>query len=395
MSRLKGTFVLMQITFAQPTVGDMVANHEVTSSITGERFPLRNFNGRHAVLLFCPNEQMPEAVETLKAFSAAHEKFAERGILVVMISLSPPEKLKTMAEEMKLPFMVVSDPLLRASAGAGALRPKDAAPGSTTRLELNAMRRTLLLTPDSRIQRIYDNPSPETHPQEVLNDFAAATTMEPPRKIGTHAPVLLIPNVLSPELCQRLIALWHEENEDSGFMRQVEGKTVGMYDYNHKIRRDHFLKPGEVLESVKRPISTRVIPAMRMAFNYEVTRFEDIRVACYDAARGGYFRPHRDNTTEATAHRRFAMSLLLNDDYEGGALRFPEYGLHEYRPGIGGAVVFSCSLLHEAMDVTAGRRFVMLTFFYGDREAKLREEYSLRTGGQYRAGQGATAPAAQ
>lgn len=111
---------------------------------------------------------------------------------------------------------------------------------------------------------------------------------------------------------------------------------------------------------------------MKRAFNYDVTRREDFRIACYDAARGGYFRPHRDNTTDGTAHRRFAMSLFLNGDYEGGRLRFPEYGPHRYRPEAGGAVVFSCSLLHEATDVTAGRRFVLLSFFYGEREARAR-----------------------
>ncbi|HUB25447.1 MAG TPA: 2OG-Fe(II) oxygenase, partial [Tepidisphaeraceae bacterium] len=76
----------------------------------------------------------------------------------------------------------------------------------------------------------------------------------------------------------------------------------------------------------------------------------------------------------------------LNDDYEGGYLRFPEYGPNLYRPTGGGACVFGCSLLHEATDVTAGRRFVLLTFLYGEKEAKLREEYAKRTGGGYRAG---------
>jgi predicted 2-oxoglutarate/Fe(II)-dependent dioxygenase YbiX len=79
------------------------------------------------------------------------------------------------------------------------------------------------------------------------------------------------------------------------------------------------------------------------------------------------------------------MSLLLNDDYEGGYLRFPEYGLHRYRTKAGGACIFSCSLLHEATDVTAGLRFELLSFFYGEAEAKMREEYNKRTGRAYRA----------
>ena len=47
------------------------------------------------------------------------------------------------------------------------------------------------------------------------------------------------------------------------------------------------------------------------------------------------------------------MSLNLNaGEYEGGFLRFPEYGPNLYMPETGCAVVFSCSLLHEALAVT-------------------------------------------
>jgi predicted 2-oxoglutarate/Fe(II)-dependent dioxygenase YbiX len=163
-------------------------------------------------------------------------------------------------------------------------------------------------------------------------------------------------------------------------------KTVGKFDYNSKIRRDHFIPRGSELDKEARTwIARHVVPEVFKAFNYEVTRLEDMKIACYDAARGGYFRPHRDNTTGATAHRRFAVSVLLNDEYEGGYLRFPEYAPHMYRPKAGGAAVFGCSLLHEATDVTAGRRFVLLTFLYGEKEAKAREEYARKTGGDYRA----------
>ena len=57
------------------------------------------------------------------------------------------------------------------------------------------------------------------------------------------------------------------------------------------------------------------------------------------------------------------MSLNLNDDYEGGELTFPEFGPTLYKPRAGMAAVFSCSLLHEALPVTRGRRFVLTTFF--------------------------------
>lgn len=98
-------------------------------------------------------------------------------------------------------------------------------------------------------------------------------------------------------------------------------------------------------------------------------------VACYDSAAGGHFRAHRDNTTKGTAHRRFAVSINLNaEDFEGGDLCFPEFGDRLYRPPTGGAVVFSCSLLHEARPVTSGRRFAFLPLLYDDAAAAIREQ---------------------
>jgi hypothetical protein len=43
-------------------------------------------------------------------------------------------------------------------------------------------------------------------------------------------------------------------------------------------------------------------------------------------------------------------------------------------------------MMSDSDAATAGRRFALLSFLYGEKEAKLREEYNLRTGGQYRAG---------
>jgi hypothetical protein len=217
---------------------------------------------------------------------------------------------------------------------------------------------------------------------EVVTFLEEVAASNMPRQQKRHAPVLVIPRVLSPAFCKELIAVWETQgNEESGFMRQVDGQTVGVHDYGQKIRRDHFLTEGPIKQRAMHYIYHRVRPLIRQAFNFDVTRFEDFRIACYDSSRGGYFRPHRDNTTTGTAHRVFAMSLNLNEgEYEGGFLRFPEFGQDGYRPGIGEAVVFSCSLLHEATDVSAGRRFVLLTFLYGEREGRARQEVARRGG---------------
>jgi predicted 2-oxoglutarate/Fe(II)-dependent dioxygenase YbiX len=97
-------------------------------------------------------------------------------------------------------------------------------------------------------------------------------------------------------------------------------------------------------------------------------------VARYAAEDGGHFRAHRDNTTRATAHRRFAVSINLNEDYEGGEISFPEYGPRSLKPPAGGAVIFSCSLLHQVSKMTRGARYAFLPFLYDDAAAKIRQE---------------------
>ncbi len=51
---------------------------------------------------------------------------------------------------------------------------------------------------------------------------------------------------------------------------------------------------------------------------------------------------------------------------------FPEFGSLTYRAATGEAIVFYCSLLHEALPVSRGRRFAFLPFLYDEAAAKVR-----------------------
>lgn len=200
--------------------------------------------------------------------------------------------------------------------------------------------------------------------------------------VELHAPVLVVPRLFEPELCQALIAAYEADGgEASGFMREVEGRTVEIRDPNHKIRRDLMLPPGELRDAVRARIQRRLAPQIAKAFQFTATRMERDLVACYDAADHGFFRAHRDNTTKGTAHRRFAVTINLNaEDYDGGDLRFPEFGPRSYRAPTGGAVVFSCSLLHEALPVTRGKRYAFLPFLYDEAGAQIRERNAEHVG---------------
>ena len=188
------------------------------------------------------------------------------------------------------------------------------------------------------------------------------------------APVVMIPEVLDTAMCRRLIAEYESHGgKPSGFMREVAGKTVLLTDPEHKQRRDYLIEDQGLRRELMDCVVTSIVPIVERTFQFKATRMERYLVGCYTAGEG-HFRPHRDNTTKGTAHRRFAVTINLNTgDYEGGGLRFPEFGERHYAAPIGGAIVFSCSLLHEALPVTKGERFAFLPFLYDDAAAVARE----------------------
>ncbi|WP_395019040.1 2OG-Fe(II) oxygenase family protein [Dongia sp.] len=178
------------------------------------------------------------------------------------------------------------------------------------------------------------------------------------------APVLLVPNVLTPGQCRALIDRWHElGNEEGHVYSVVKGEESRRIDKSMKSRRDHRIMDEAVLQELATVVGRRIGPELNKAFGFGKFRFDRFVVTCYDAERGDFFRRHRDNEAKATADRRFALTLNLNtEEYEGGGLIFPEYGPHRYNPPTGGAILFSCSLLHEALPITKGRRFTLLNF---------------------------------
>jgi predicted 2-oxoglutarate/Fe(II)-dependent dioxygenase YbiX len=196
---------------------------------------------------------------------------------------------------------------------------------------------------------------------EVTALLAAAAHRDAPTIVTAQAPVLLLPGALPSEWCQRLIDVWHDAG---GVDTGVERDGAEVLDDAYKRRRDHTVRDPDLMRELSTVVGRRVMPEVRKAFAYRATRFEGFKIACYEADTGGFFRAHRDNLTRATAHRVFALTLNLNDAYSGGELRFGEYGNQLYRPDAGAALVFSCSQLHEVREVTAGRRFVLLSFLF-------------------------------
>ncbi len=249
-----------------------------------------------------------------------------------------------------------ADPLLTFVDGEGEVRDRfTASPGMTVVLDANLRILGSGWAQDQQGRR------------EMVADLLAVLPADADVTVSAQAPVLLVPRVLSPAQCERLMTLWADSGaQETGVETTVEQTRSEVRNVKAKRRRDLTVTDQALTGELAQMVGQVVMPEIRRAHHYRATRFEGFKIGCYDEASAGFFSAHRDNLSPSTLHRRFALSLNLNDDYAGGEVRFPEFGPMRYRPPAGGALVFSGSLLHEVLPVTRGRRFVLLSFLWGD-----------------------------
>lgn len=78
---------------------------------------------------------------------------------------------------------------------------------------------------------------------------------------------------------------------------------------------------------------------------------------------GDFYLPHTDTTPEQE-YRYFTVLCYLNDDFRGGQTSFPQLD-HAVKPRAGKAIVFPSSYLHAAEPLTAGEKYVVVTWLTG------------------------------
>jgi predicted 2-oxoglutarate/Fe(II)-dependent dioxygenase YbiX len=197
----------------------------------------------------------------------------------------------------------------------------------------------------------------------------------PFRILGFEAPtpVLMLPDVFEAELCRYLIDR-HQANgaRESGFMQELNGIAVETYDPAWKRRTDYIIADAALIEPIEARMARRIGTMLQKVFHFKLSRIERHLIACYSAEDGGHFGSHRDDTVKATQHRRFAVSINLNDDFDGGEVSFPEFSDRRFKAPIGAALIFSSSLLHRVAKVTRGRRYAFLPFCHDEEAEKVR-----------------------
>lgn len=322
--------------------------------------------GRYIVLSFLGSAGHPVLQAAVQGLAAHRTRFAQIDTLLLGVSIDPDDE--------RLARMVRHDP------GIEFIWDFDRAVSSlygAARADSPAYHpHTLILDRGMRIAAVI--PFVEQRAGQHFDDVVQALDSLPPLfSLGGFPPILQVPGVFEPDFCRHLIGAFERHGsggQDIGVLRNVDGQTVRVVNDPAKRRRDYEITDRVLLDQVHERLRRRLTPAIRQAFQFNATHVERNTIGCYDAAEGGHFRPHRDDATPGSSHRRFAVTINLNaEDYAGGDLRFREFGLQAYRSPTGAATVFSCSLLHEVLPVERGRRYAYLPFMHDEAAAKLYE----------------------
>jgi len=259
-----------------------------------------------------------------------------------------------MHARLSLPFAILADARADIFKGYG-VDPYPAAPGATL----------FILDAGHRVARVLERMAPAAMAKEALAELRRHGGSRPAMRLQSHPPVLVLPRMLSDADCDFLAEVWRRqvpEYSTGGFTNAGTQREAGDFKVVHGGaygRAVEYIVQDESLERfIDGRLRRRLLPEIRKAFQAAGLQREGYRIAGYEA--GGFINPHRDNSTPTNAKRRFTMTVNLNaGGYEGGELRFREYGEQLYVVERGTAIVWSASLLHEVLPVTKGRRLVL------------------------------------
>jgi peroxiredoxin len=338
-----------------------------TGSNLRETIAFDEFAGRYIVLFFFGSAGRPDVVEVLAEFEHHNDLFDYKRALFLGISNDQSDFSQGRVHP-HLPGTLYLRDIDGAATKQYAASRADTA-GEPSKVSPIAF----ILSPALQIVEVVQWAERATFVGRVLSSLrdalASSSSIQP-------APVLVVPHVFDRAFCRQLIDLYDSVGGRQLGAIENKGEVLERFDPKFRKRLDYYISDEPALQRTRELLERRLLPLVYRAFQFPATRIERYLVGCYDAETGGYFRPHRDNTVPIVAHRRFAVTINLNDGYEGGSLCFPEFGYQSYSTPPGDAIVFSCSLLHEVMPVTRDRRYAFLSFFYDERSQHIRDAYS-------------------
>eukprot|EP00891_Asterochloris_glomerata_P005789 jgi/Astpho2/5789/fgenesh1_pg.00080_%23_48_t len=173
-----------------------------------------------------------------------------------------------------------------------------------------------------------------------------------------------IPDILTPEECERLIAFAEQDLEDS----RVAGSEASEKS-SVRISKQRWLCADDLLQDILLKIRSKCAELTGVV---DTQRYECLQVARYKSPTGHYAHHHdacvkRDLcTSRSRIFRQFTVLIYLNDDYTGGETDFPELNVR-VKPARGKGVLFlnvdssygeHPLSRHAGLPVTSGTKYI-------------------------------------
>ncbi len=324
------------------TVGDPAPWFEQITS-AGPRLRLDLAAGRHLVLCFFMGTQDEAGQRALDFVAQNRNLFDDENLSFFGVSIDWRDQYehRTTAALPGIRFFWDFD--LKVSSLYGVV-PAKAGPGA-----ISVRRCWFVLDPTLRIVAAIRFQKSGVERSHLLDVLRTIREKEAGSNVEVPPPVLSIPDVFEPELCRRLVATFRT-------IPDVTGNAGG------KRRVDQVIEDDDLVTEIGVRIQRRIVPEMTKAFGFHATKTDRHVVALY--GEGASLPSQRDDVS--LPGPRFALSVSLSEDYEGGELCFPEYGRHRYRPPLGTALLFSSSILHRVSPVVRGRCYTCLSSVHGE-----------------------------
>ena len=130
----------------------------------GNAVSLADFAGKKVVLYFYPKDNTPGCTRQACAFAAAYEDFKTLDAVVIGVSKDSEASHRKFAEKYGLPFILLSDPELKAIQAYGVWQEKK----NYGKVSMGVVRSTFIIDEKGLIEKVMPKVKPDTNAAEIL-----------------------------------------------------------------------------------------------------------------------------------------------------------------------------------------------------------------------------------
>ena len=130
----------------------------------GKVVSLSDFMGKKVVLYFYPKDNTPGCTRQACAFAAAYEDFKTLNAVVIGVSKDSEASHRKFAEKYGLPFILLSDPELKAIQAYCVWQEKK----NYGKVSMGVVRSTFIIDEKGLIEKVMPKVKPDTNAAEIL-----------------------------------------------------------------------------------------------------------------------------------------------------------------------------------------------------------------------------------